>query len=107
MLEELVDGQIEMMVALDGACELDSGGDLIGLVQRGHHPPWAIRRYARDECDEWEPKWPERTYMRSMPWSLLYPDEPPCTSGPEAILWMRCKRTDGGALPVMYYDINS
>lgn len=107
MLEELKDGEIVDIIAMDGACELDADGDIIGVVQRGHHAPWALRRYMVGEHGEYDPKWPVRTYMRSMPYSLLHPDEPPCDRGPEAILWLACRRTDSGAIPVMYYDINS
>mgnify|MGYP003396290617 CR=1 FL=1 len=105
MLEELKDGQIEVMSAIDSACELDADGDITGVVQRGHHAPWRIREAALEYTGDEDPGWPRRQYMRSMPYSLLYPDEPPCDRGPEAILWMRCKRTDAGAIPVTLLDL--
>lgn len=101
-LADLKDGEIEIMGELDGACDLDVDG-LMGIVQKGHHAPWGIRRYAVYEClvdSEFDCPWPRKTYMRDMPWSLKYPDEPPCDRGPESVIWEPCKRTDAGAIPV-------
>lgn len=102
-LEELRDGQIETMVSLGAACALDIDGDVLGLVQRGHHAPWEIRRLAEAEHGYgfglW-PTWPKRTYMRDVPWSIEYPDDPPCDRGEESIIWEECKRTDAGAIAV-------
>ncbi len=105
MLEELQDGEITVMTSIDGACALDGDGEVTGIVQRGHHPPWGIRREALEHTGYEDPGWPRRVYMRSMPYSLMYPDEPPCDRGEEAILWQRCKKDDAGALPVTVLDL--
>ena len=99
-LEELRDGEIVPMGTISSVCALDDiDGDLLALIQRGHHPPWRLQRAALWEYTD-NPGWPRRTYMRSVPWSFVYPDDPPCDRGPESILWMPCKRTDVGAVPV-------
>lgn len=107
-LEYLKDGDIVPMVTLGGACALDGGDEVMGLVQRGHHAPWDLRRFAEDEVyvDAGEAPWPKRTYMREMPWSILYPDDPPCDRGEESIIWEPCNRSTAGAVPVTYLPLD-
>lgn len=101
-LEDLKDGEITTMANIVDACGIEFG-DTTALVQRGHHPPWALRHEALWEHDV--EAWPRRVYMRSMPWSLLHPDEPPCQSGEEPIVWERCKRDTPGAIPMMILEL--
>ena len=101
-LEDLLDGEITTMGEVLSACG-DDFGDTTALVQKGHHPPWALRREAWWEYEA--DAWPRRVYMRSMPYGLLYPDEPPCGDGEEAIIWQRCARTASGAVAMMVLDL--
>lgn len=98
-VEDIREGEIEEMREVFGACG-DDFGDLTGLVQRGHHAPWALRRHAMYEQMVDEPGWPQRAYMRSVPWSIAYPDEPPCDEGEEQVIWEDCHRETPGAVPV-------
>ena len=102
-LADLGDGEMWPLVSLGAACAIDIDGNVQGVVQRGHHAPWSIKRYAESEHGHGyglAPEWPKRTYMRDVPWSLMYPDEPPCDDGEESVIWEECKRTTPGAIPM-------
>lgn len=93
--------EIEYLASASSACALDNqDGDLLGIFQKGHHPPWELRRYAVWEEFVDEPGWPKREYWQDIPWSILYPEEGPCDNGPEQIIFETCKRDTPGAYPV-------
>ncbi len=93
------------MVEIYGACG-DDFGELIALFQRGHHPPWELRREAQGEMTDWgDPGWPKRAYWQEVPYSLMYPDSEPC-NGEEAILFEKCAKDAVGAFPVTVLYVN-
>ena len=90
---------IEMLVSTNAACALDNDGEVIGIFELGHVPPWALRQYDWAEYAGGE-SWPTREWWRDVPYSIQYPDDPPCDGGEESILFIPCKKTDAGAYPV-------
>lgn len=91
------------LTGVSSACALDGyGGDVMGYFQIGHWSPWSLREEVGREEMNFGPddRWPRREWWRAVPYSLQHPDEPPCGDGPESILLVKCKRTDGGAFPV-------
>ncbi len=90
---------IEHLATVLGACSEDVGEEM-GYYQLGHHSPWELRRYSEVESPYWgDPGWPRREWWQEMPYSLKYPDEPPCT-GEESILYVTCAKDAVGAFPV-------
>ncbi len=92
-------GEVETLVAV-GACAVDDSGDAMAIFERGHVPPWNLRRVFVEEWDPDEPLWPTREWWREVPWSIMYPDDPPCDGGEESIVLDPCRRSDVGAFPV-------
>lgn len=89
----------EHLVEIDGACAFDTSGEVLAVFERGHQSPWNLREWYRTEYGE--DVWPKREWWREVPWSIEYPDDPPCGDGEESILYVPCKRTDAGAFPVL------
>ncbi len=82
-----------------GACALDVG-DEMAFFQRGHLPPWELRAFSRSECPgDGDDDWPKHEWWRDVPYSIEYPDEPPC-SGEESLLYVPCAKDAAGAWPV-------
>ncbi len=95
--------ETEFLVTV-GACAIDDPADeLQAIFWRGHHPPWGLRREAEEFLyggQGEEPGWPRREWWQEVPYSLVYPDEPPCDGGEESILFIPCKRAGVGAFAV-------
>ncbi|CAB4166867.1 hypothetical protein UFOVP1383_16 [uncultured Caudovirales phage] len=87
------------------ACSLNED-EPFGAYVLGHDRAlgWALRELViGDMLDgaRWDAPWPRRIYWRDVPWSIAYPDEPPCENGAEeSITFERCAKDKPGAYAV-------
>lgn len=85
---------IENMTEVSGACAFDVG-DVMGFTAKGHFPKllfaYAVAESGYRDMSLWELEdelhFITHTWGRLVPYSLMYPDEPPCGQGPEAEIW--------------------